>query len=260
MKLKFPIIGVFRPGQVRLTWTASTRKIVPQIEATIESRWNRALQRPGIHLFDGPMARLEAVQVRDGILHLSLSHTSYRIFVGTNLTTTPREGSADPDTFANPVGLSTLLISEDGYLVLGRRNGKVAYYPLHVHPFAGCLEPAESVDVFDEVRRELHEELSFIPADIAEITCIGIAEDQMLLQPELIFATRSTRRLREIEASLKPEEHHGIFTAHATQAGIESAIAAAEQFTPIAIASLLLWGRLQLGESWFDAQRRLQSQ
>jgi hypothetical protein len=256
MKLKFPIIGEFRPGQVRLTWTASTRKIVPQVEAMIEARWKRALQRPDIHLFDGPMARLEAAEVREGILHLALSHTSYRIFVGTNLTTTGRDESADLRTFANPVGLSTLLISEDGHLLLGRRNGKVAYYPLHVHPFAGCLEPGDSVDVFDEVRRELHEELSFAPADIAEMTCIGIGEDQALLQPELIFATRSNRRRREIESSLDPQEHQGIFTTPATPAGIESAIAAPEQFTPVAVAALLLWGQIQLGRGWFDAQLR----
>jgi hypothetical protein len=256
MVVQFPIIGRFEPGQVRVDWTDSRRRIDPDIEALIEQQWSAALRRPGIHLFDGAMGRLESADVRDGTLHLTLSRTSYRVFVGTNMSCGCLPADADRATFANPLGLSTLLISADGHLLMGRRNERVAYYPLHVHPFAGCLEPAEAVDVFDEIRRELREELSIEPAGIEQIVCLGMAEDPKLRQPELIFATRCRRALPEIAAALHPEEHRGIFTRPATQTGLESAIAADEAFTPVGLAALLLWGHHQFGQPWFQQQLR----
>jgi hypothetical protein len=244
------MIGQFKPGQVMIRWTESTRRIVPEVETIIATRWQQAGARPGIHLFDGPMARLEAVEIEDRTLRLTLSHTRYRIYTGTNMAAeqiAPRFGR---DVMANPVGLSALVLSSDGHLLMGRRNARVAYYPLRVHPFAGCLEPGETVDVFDEVRRELREELRLEESDISEIVCTGMAEDQALLQPELIFAATSHRALAEIAARLHAEEHEGIFTAAATQKGVEAALRTNENFTPIARAAMLLWGRTQFGGEW----------
>ena len=48
-------------------------------------------------------------------------------------------GSAD--CLANPVGVSPALLSADNFLIMGRRNASVAYYPNRIHPFAGALEP-----------------------------------------------------------------------------------------------------------------------
>ena len=64
--------------------------------------------------------------------------------------------------------------------MLGRRNATVAYYPSRVHPFAGSLEPADDLDVFDDVFRESREELALGKGDIADIVCTGVAEDQSL--------------------------------------------------------------------------------
>src|SRR6476619_7334639 len=78
------------------------------------------------------------------------------------------------DVLANPVGLSTALETSDGFLLMGRRNERVAYYPGRLHPFAGF-------------RRELGEELSLDEPDVPLIRCTGIVEDVALRQPELIF-------------------------------------------------------------------------
>ena len=40
------------------------------------------------------------------------------------------------------------LLTRDGWLLYGRRNATVAYYPNRVHPFAGTLEPGDLADVF----------------------------------------------------------------------------------------------------------------
>ena len=65
------------------------------------------------------------------------------------------------------LGISVALISRDQRLVMGRRNERVAYYPGRIHPFAGALEPADELDIFAAVRRELQEELGL--AEIAAV-------------------------------------------------------------------------------------------
>ena len=107
--------------------------------------------------------------------------------------------------------------------------------------------------MFDAVRRELAEELHFDASNIAAMRCTGIAEDQRLRHPELMFAVTSTRSRNQIESKLDRAEHHETWATPATQAGIQSAIEQRNELTPIAIASLLLWGRLEFGDEWFRA-------
>jgi hypothetical protein len=48
--------------------------------------------------------------------------------------------------------VSPALLTADGFLMMGRRNASVAYYPNRVHPFAGALDPGDA-DMFAAVRR-----------------------------------------------------------------------------------------------------------
>jgi hypothetical protein len=137
----------------------------------------------------------------------------------------------------NALGLSATLESADGFLLLGRRNAAVAYHPLRVHPFAGS---ATDIDVFAEMRRELAEELAFTASDIADIRCIGMAEDVAIHQPELIFHVVSTQTRRQIEGRLDAAEHDAVWTVRAEKAAVEKA-SNAEDLTPIARATLHLW-------------------
>src|SRR5688572_13684152 len=129
--------------------------------------------------------------------------TSYKPFLGTNLTHPELADRHGPAILANPVGVSPALITADGWLMMGRRNASVAYYPNRVHPFAGALDPADP-DPFAAIGRELAEELGFTEDDIAidGMHCTGIAEDVSIRQPELIFSVVSTRTRNEIESKL----------------------------------------------------------
>ncbi len=251
--LKFHAIGNWVRGDVRIEWTASSRPALPDVEQLIEQAWSAAMKRPGIHLFDGPMCRLESFTA-DQSLKLVLSKTSYKPFFGTNLHNSHLADIYGQHVLANPVGVSPALVSSDGYLMLGRRNASVAYYPHKLHPFAGALEPRDDLDIFDEVRRELAEELSFTLADIANIRCSGFVEDISLRQPELILAVRSTRSRAQIESQVDRKEHGGSFAIPARRDAIESTLRDARHFTPVAIASLLLWGRLEFGDEWFRSR------
>jgi hypothetical protein len=104
------------------------------------------------------------------------------------------------------------------------------------------------------VRRELEEELRFTPADVADARCIGLIEDGSLRQPELVFAVRSTRSRREVEAMVDAGEHHACVAVEATREGLE-VVMRDPLLTPVAVGTLALWGRGAFGDAWFVAHR-----
>jgi 8-oxo-dGTP pyrophosphatase MutT (NUDIX family) len=204
---------------------------------------------------------MESWAVQDGRLGVALSRTTYRLFLGTNMTHPELADRYGPAVLANPVGVSPALETADGYLLMGRRNESVAYYPGRIHPFAGCLEPTDG-DVgpaapgpFAAVRRELAEELSLGGDDVADVRCTGIVEDTALRQPEMIFRAVSTRTRAEIEARLAREEHHAVVAVRATADGV-APLLREPLITPVGLAAALLWGRVRLGDEWFRAQQQ----
>jgi 8-oxo-dGTP pyrophosphatase MutT (NUDIX family) len=223
----------------------------------VDETWRLATARPGVKLFDGPMCRLESWSLRADVLHLELSRTSYKLFYGTNISHPELADRYGHAVLANPVGVSPALETCDGYLMMGRRNDSVAYYPSRIHPFAGALEPADSEvgegpDLFAAVARELAEELSIASHEIAEMRCTGVVEDVALRQPELIFRVRTDLTRRQIEQRLDPDEHVSTYPIRATSADVEAALRE-PLLTPVGAASLLLWGRIRFGQEWFDA-------
>jgi 8-oxo-dGTP pyrophosphatase MutT (NUDIX family) len=250
--LRFHSVGNWSERQVFGGEAPSTRLIVPQVEKIIDETWQTARSQPGVNLFDGPMCRLESWEATAERLALRFSHTSYKPFVGTNLYHADLADQYGPEILANPVGVSPALETSDGWLMLGRRNATVAYYPHRIHPFAGALEPRDGSDVFRAVERELAEELGLTPGAIRQIHCVGIAEDQRLRQTELIFSVQVDLSRGKIEAGVKKDEHHESWSVLAQSAAIDAVLADGEVMTPVATAALLLWGRQKWGTGWFD--------
>jgi 8-oxo-dGTP pyrophosphatase MutT (NUDIX family) len=250
--LRFHAIGQWSPGELDITQVASTQISTPEVDQAVERAWQETTARPGVHLFDGPMCRLESWQASADRMRLMLSGTSYKRFLGTNLTHPELADRFGPHVLANPVGVSPALLTADNFLMMGRRNASVAYYPNRIHPFAGALDPADA-DPFAAIRRELHEELALTDADIDidEICLTGITEDLAIRQPELLFLARSNRTRKQIEAALDPAEHHATWSTPATPDAVAATLHAGESFTPVAIAAILLFARLAFGEPFF---------
>jgi 8-oxo-dGTP pyrophosphatase MutT (NUDIX family) len=259
--LTFHAIGDWAPGAVHARWIASTRLVVPEVERQIETAWLTASSRPGVQLFDGPMCRLESWRATPDRLELVLSRTSYKPFLGTNLMHPELADRFGRQVLANPVGVSPAMVTADGFLIMGRRNASVAYYPNRVHPFAGALDERDGSDVFGAVRRELAEELAFDAADLALVRCTGIAEDESIRQPELIFRVTSSRTRSQIESQVDSKEHHASWAIRAMRDAVEEALArqpaarGQDALTPVGVAALLLWGRIEFGDEWFARQR-----
>jgi 8-oxo-dGTP pyrophosphatase MutT (NUDIX family) len=236
--LQFHAAGQWRPHQVHQISVPSSRRIVPEIESLIESAWQQTLARPGVHLFDGPMCRLESWDASPDQLTLSISPTSYKPFLGTNLAHPELFDRFGRDVLANPVGVSPALLTADCFVMMGRRNSSVAYYPNRIHPFAGALDPNDP-SIFAAVERELAEELSLSPADLIDIACTGIAEDLSIHQPELIFSAKTKLTRAQIESRLDRTEHHDSWAAPVDQ--IDHVIRERnDDFTPVALAAMAL--------------------
>jgi hypothetical protein len=254
--LIFHAAGDWTRQQVHLAQAQSMRRIVPEVEHLIDEAWRHATAQPGVNLFDGPMCRLESWSASPERLSLALSETSYKSFLGTNLHHPELADRYGREILANPVGVSPALETADGWLMMGRRNGSVAYYPNKIHPFAGAVEPRDVLNVFDAVLRELGEELGFTSEDVADLRCTGIAEDRSIRQPELIFRARSTRTKAEIEATVDRTEHHASWSIPATREAVDAALEDTSGMTPVGVAALLLWGRAALGVHWFENHAR----
>lgn len=247
--LRFHVAGNWAADELIIHRSSTPRPTTSQIESLIDQAWSAALQRPGIKLFNGEMCRLESWRQEEGKLHLTLGHTTYWEFLGTNLAHPEIADAHSPAHLANPVGVSPALLTADNFLMMGRRNASVAYYPNRIHPFAGALDP-EDADPFGAIRRELKEELGFTGADIADIRCTGIAEDLSIRQPELIFYVKSTRSRAQIEAALDPTEHDATWHLEARREAVMELLEAPQpEFTPVAIASLVLYSQLILTQS-----------
>lgn len=247
--------GDWSPGDIDVEFAPSGRRIVLEVEAAIDRAWQSALAVPGAHLFDGPMCRLERWEVTPGgaRLRLTLSDSSYKPFLGTNMRHPEFADRYGPGVMANPVGVSPTLRTADGFLLFGRRNASVAYYPERIHPFAGALEPRDRGDVFAAVRRELGEELSLADADVHDVRCAGLVLEPALRQTELVFRAVTPLTRQQVVNRLGREEHRGVYTIPATEAGVEAALPE-PLLTPVAVAALLLWGRTAFGQAWFDAK------
>jgi hypothetical protein len=253
--LTFHAMGDWPAQAVCARWVADSRPRDPQVEELIEAAWREATRRPGVWLFDGPMCRLESWHADPHRLELSLSKTSYKPFVGTNMAHPELAKRLGRNILANPVGVSPLLQSADGFLMMGRRNASVAYYPHRIHPFAGALDHRDGLDIFAALAREWREELHFAPQEILSARCTGIAEDMSILQPELILRCTTSRPRSQIEAQLDQTEHQAAWAIPAELAAVEKALAEQRDvLTPVAVAALLLWGRITFGDPWFTRQ------
>jgi hypothetical protein len=248
----FHALGDWAEGRVRVIWEESSYSPPSDLSMAIEQAWRDAKASLGEALFDGPMCRMEGWTVSPQCLSVRLSHTSYKQFLGTNLRHGEWAQRFGRSALANPVGVSSALLSADGRLMMGRRNASVAYYPNRIHPFAGALEPRADLNVFDEVRRELKEELNLEPRELEAIHCTGIAEDESIRQPELIFRVESSLSEADIESRLDKAEHEGVWSAPADRPSLTALLKSPPpDFTPIALASLLCWGRVMFGDQWF---------
>ncbi|MCO6437647.1 MAG: NUDIX hydrolase [Phycisphaerae bacterium] len=236
-------------------------------------------------LFDGALARLDRATFSDGAAEIALGPTSYRDFLGTNLRRADEIAGQSPPYLSNPLGVSILPITSDGYVALGMRSDRVVQHAGMAHPFGGMVEPwegepqvstcadlhdtlpaatapgvpsqAESSphacpDIFAAAVRELVEETGLREDEISPPVLIGLVRDLSILQPEAVFETHTRLCRTEFEArfSRHDDKEHAsaIFFRRSALPASASAVPhllADLPLTPIAQAAIRLLSELR---------------
>jgi 8-oxo-dGTP pyrophosphatase MutT (NUDIX family) len=245
-------------------WNPAPRPTTPVIEECIGRVWETelALAREGERmLHNGDLIRLVRSRATPTELHLELGPTCYRDFLGTNLHNTATVLRIGEDHLSNPVGISSTVMTRDGFLVFGRRGSRVAFHAGHLHTFGGLLEPSDRdadgrLDVFAAAVRELCEELRVSGDEIAEVVVAGLVRDRMILQPELLFEATLTLTRAALTARFDPaspdQEHTGWEIVHDEPEAIVPFLRRSVPVAPVAAAAMLLHGRHCWGRDWYE--------
>jgi len=254
----------FAPTQISATMGVTRRESTAAIDAAFERVWQTEVAIAAEErrvLYDGKLIRLHRWTVDGDRLTLELGETSYREFFGTNVHDEGGVKAIGPDSLANPLGISALLLTRDGYLCLGRRGSAVALHAGTLHTFGGMIEEVDRsaydrVDVSAALARELHEELALSRQEWIDATAAGLVRDRGLQQPELIFdvsISLSRAELLARFASRGPDaEHTAVEFAHDDPESLLAWLDSAGPVAPIAEAALLLHGRHTWGDPWYE--------
>jgi len=261
--------GEFGPEDLTIVWRDEPRPPHPQLDRLVSETWDAfaaECRKNQQQLYNGPMVRLLRWTHRDGRWHLEAGPTDYANYIGTNHLNYKMGDLIGWEFFADPLGTSALIITSDRRLVLGRRGRHLAVCPGMLHLFGGTMDPSDRLpdgrmDAFGCVRRELDEELSIRPTEIASLKCMGMVREATTRQPELIFACECTCSYSDLRSRLRPghpeEEHAGLECCLPGEREICDFVAGAGQVAAVAAAALGIYGRCRFGEDWYAAYLRI---
>lgn len=250
--------GTWPAERLSTSWAESTHCLSPSCQEQVNDAWVDALSVPGVRLFNGALCRLESHVSDDRGLHLTLSRTTYKDYLGTNARNPEWADLHGPHVLANPVGTSVALLSGDGYLIFGMRGVSVALYPRHAHPFGGTMEipePGRRVDLMAEMTREIEEEIGITKLELDGLRAIALAEDCTMRQPELIYAARTSLDRSAIVERLDLLEHTACWMLRNDADAIDDVLGGEMPVSPVLRATLLAWGADRYGSGWLAAAR-----
>lgn len=260
-------VGLFDSRCVRVCRSDERRKSTEELDRSIEQTWNEQVELAALHgkvLYNGRLCRLIGSDSVDSALSLTVGEVSYREFVGTNLTQARVRYLHGPEAMADPLGVSAVVVTEDGFILLGVRSRSVFACPGQIHPIGGIMAPSRDAaavpDPFAAIAAELHEELNLQGESIRQCVCMGLVRDKGTVQPELIFdigLAGDVEAVRKGAAGAADAAEHDKIVQLRDHPG--SVVTYLEkhsgQMTPVATAALLLHGQRHWGTGWFTAVR-----
>ncbi len=264
-------VGPFRRRDVLLTWTHQKRPSTAGVDRLIGRTWAKATnqaRRTGKSIYDGRLCRLIDFSVAGQMLKLKAGPVSFQEFLGTNAAQPRLVRTVGLKVLANPLGVSAVVISGDGFILLGRRSDRVTWHGGMIHPVGGMVElraTGRPPNLFDAVLDELHQELGLAPPR-SGIICLGLVRDKSLLQPELIFRVKVRSTVRAIRAlarkAVHGDEHEELLAVRDRPSSVAAFLKRRGwETTAVAQAALLLHGLNCWGSGWFadvgDCLRRV---
>ncbi len=186
--------GEFGVDDVAVVLEANNRETNAIVDEVIEQCWQDANKgRIGVGLLPlrpSTVYRLNYHQLEDTLL-LSLGETAFKELQGTNATNWILGKVYGPNFLANGLLVQTIVKTEEGLQVLGKRNSRVKEGFETVAIFGGAVEKDEivvtsSAQLFEMAIIELKQELGILDEDIADIKLIALYRDWKFY-PVLLF-------------------------------------------------------------------------
>lgn len=224
----------FGVADVKITWDNEKFTLKPEIlsfkERLAKKKENEA-KKQGSLCFDGQLVRMNSVNGGGKNANLSIQRTTFYDYLATNLSldekingkTIREHCSHDPknldDCLTNPIGVSTLLLSDDNMMVYVKRSAKVmAYNGFFQNSSAGTMNPEDDFfngapSPFANAARELEEELG-VSSGKNDYRILGFGRDSIDLHSEVFGVAKTTLKSKEIlELSGKDGfENSGIYS------------------------------------------------
>ncbi|WP_246651683.1 NUDIX hydrolase [Rhizobium laguerreae] len=169
-----------------------------RVEEVRKSTWAAVCaKRPAA--FDGSLLRMASYQVDGERLSIAASRTRFSAYVATRH---PAFASEHPHADrADPLGLTAIVLTADGNVIVTKRSLLADQNPGGLYLIGGYAEPGDSdgpVDIFNEIAREVEEEIAVGDVSRSEAVAIGLAYDPVFCHPELFLLMPSKSTAADI--------------------------------------------------------------
>lgn len=193
-------------SQLAVHWISHSPPKPEALRKAEHAFWRQKLkENRAVRLFNGALAELKDFRFQNGRLFLTLAPTDYRAFLYSNFhrrVVAERFGR----NFVNQgLGISALVRTRDGQIVLMKRSAEVGEYPNRLDVFGGHIDPGVHVregrpDPCLAIREELREELNVHPAEMSRPVVRGLIRNTETTKPELIFSVSVSLNQEELSA------------------------------------------------------------
>ncbi len=168
------------------------------MQRNIECYWQKEKHKK--HLFNGSLLRLDSWLLRENVLQINASITDYQTLLYTNKYTRLVAEKWGKQFHSRALGISSLVISRDQFLVFMRRSNNVGEYRNCIDVFGGHIgidETSVTMDIRQAMLKEIKEELGLPPADV-NLEYLAFIQCNAHAKPELLFLATTALSVRDI--------------------------------------------------------------
>ncbi|KAA0227802.1 hypothetical protein EDS67_14625 [candidate division KSB1 bacterium] len=236
--------GRWLPRQVRINFQDHFHVLPPPHAERAEAFWQELAATSGNHFYNGELFRLEKFSASPEFLEMSLTRTCYRDQLYNNAHLQEMGEAAA----TRGLGVSAIVITSDGYTPIIRRSLHLGEAPGMLDVIGGHAHPnlhvrAGKPDLFAAIADEVTAELGLKPEDVKVECCSGLIEHPITLKPDIIFLTRITCTMAQLEQLVKHASEAEEFTellAVRVSAVAEFMAAHRTELTPPALGCLTI--------------------
>ena len=185
--------GRFRRHQIGVRWEEERQVLPRRLQQEIDGFWQREILQSGKgdSIFNGELCRLNGWQQAEKRLQLRLGRTDYRHLLFSNRHGEELTRRFGATCLARALGISAVLLSRDGSIILIKRSQEVGEFPGRFDVIGGHIHPGEHAaagvpDPFLAIAAEVREETG-VELNPDDLECLGLIETLATRKPELVF-------------------------------------------------------------------------